>query len=215
MTPRASTARRACHGGVAADQGVDHEVLNRRRSRGVAAGVRVERLYVGPLSTLARLSTFDEKDFAALNADDVRARVTLLDGFEVDFKQTRFAVSVASKRGRNDSTYGRVLEYSERRDVDGGWFSSVTHATAYTSRLADADKARFRELQRLMLQGGTKSVALNCEVALGKVPAGAKQTRAWAELQLARNDRYLTLFDGVTIALDEEVHAQSGAPSAQ
>ena len=155
-----------------------------------------------PLSTAARFTTFDEKDFASLDPRDLRVRVAVPRGYSWDVASVKLGVQVdAGGRERSqDFQLAGVGEEPGRRG--DGIVSSGVPVVVTTLRLADPSTTRFRELQRFVADAKTDRIHLDVMLSMLAAPAGAKSVRVWIEAMLSPRQGYFTLVDGGTIRLN-------------
>ena len=66
-----------------------------------------------PLSTIVRMSTFDEQDFVALNPDVVRVRITLPQVFKLDAGQSSLGVKITSPAGVHYGDWQRAPRFRQ------------------------------------------------------------------------------------------------------
>ena len=155
-----------------------------------------------PLSTIAAFSTFQESDFAKLDADALRVRISVPAGYALDMGSVRLQVSVGSGgKSRSEAfTLRTVAETHESKP--GGWLSPATPVITTTCALAQASEPAFRELQRFVSSGRTESVALDVSLSLSAAPPGATAATAWVDVLLEPRQGYVTLVDGATLPLN-------------
>jgi hypothetical protein len=156
-----------------------------------------------PLSTIARMSTFNERDFAALDAEVVRVRVTLPDGFALDVGRSWLGVELTSAAGAHQSTFELDQELVQPAVIPGGIFSSSQRGTVYVLRLSSPSQTRFRELQRFMGKGRADQVSIRVVPRLASFPKDAASAKVWIDLLLSKTQGYFTLVDGATVDLQK------------
>ena len=154
-----------------------------------------------PLSTIARMSSFNERDFAALDAEVVRVRITLPEGFALDVARSTLGVELTSAAGAHQSTFELDQELVQPGATPGGIFSSSQRGTVYVLRLSAPSQAKFRELQRFMGKGRADQVSIRVAPRLASFPKEAASARVWIDLLLAKAQGYFTLIDGATVDL--------------
>jgi len=155
-----------------------------------------------PFSTLARMSSFDEKDFSSLDASVVRVKVSLLEQFKLDVGKCVLKVEVKSgERSRIDAMELKA-ESVTPGIISGGIFSSPKSATVYVMNLADSSRQKFIDLQNFVRSAKVDAVDLNVNVALLSVPKDAVDTQVWVDLLFSESAGYFRLIDAGTIRLD-------------
>jgi hypothetical protein len=154
-----------------------------------------------PLSTIARMSTFNERDFAALDADVVRVRITLPEGFALDVGKSTLGIELTSAAGAHQSTFELDQELLQPGVIPGGIFLSSQRGSVYVLRLSAPSQAKFRELQRFMGKGRADQVTIRVVPRLASFPKDVASARVWIDLLLTRTQGYFTLIDGATVDL--------------
>lgn len=164
-----------------------------------------------PLSTMVRMSTFDHRDFVALDADVLRVRVTLPQAFVLDTAKSWLGVEISSPAGSHTGEFRLTQEMMQPREVAAGVFSDDLPATAYTLKLADPSRAEFRRLQAFVAQGRPGNVTIRVVPILSSFPPDAPSTRVWIDLQLAAAQGFFTLVDGAELPMDKIREASAAA----
>jgi hypothetical protein len=155
-----------------------------------------------PFSTLARMSSFDEKDFSSLDASVVRVKVSLLEHFKLDVGKCVLKVEVKSgERSRIDAMELKADSVTPGI-IPGEIFSSPKSATVYVMSLADSSRQKFIDLQNFVRSAKVDAVNLNVNVALLSVPKDAVDTQVWVDLLFSESAGYFRLIDAGTIRLD-------------
>lgn len=154
-----------------------------------------------PLSTMARMATFDERDFAALNADEVRVKITVPEEFGIDAKRSRLDVEVTLSDRLHVGAFELEEEHNEPRTISGGIFSKPTEGTAFVLRLSEPSRQKFRDLQRLVRLGQTDNIKLNVAAVLSAAPAEATGVTFWVDVLLSQRQGYFALLNAVTMPI--------------
>lgn len=152
-----------------------------------------------PLSTMARMATFDERGFATLNADEVRVKITVPEGFGIDAKRSRLDVEVTSSVRSYVGAFELEEERNEPRTIPGGIFSEPTEGTAFVLRLSGPSRQKFRDLQRFVKPSQTDKIKLNVAAVLSTAPAEATEVTFWVDVLLSQRQGYFVLLDAVTM----------------
>ena len=154
-----------------------------------------------PLSTMARMSTFDEQKFAAVRAEEVGVRIRVPKGFELDVAKSGLAITLASKAGVHESRFD--LEQVGLRDVevDAGWLSGAEPGVEYELRLRGPSQDRFRELQAFVAKARADDILIRVMPKLASSPADATAVTVWIDLRLSEAEGYFALVDGAAIEL--------------
>jgi hypothetical protein len=154
-----------------------------------------------PLSTIARMSHFDESDFAALDATAVRIRIALPQDFDLNAEKSRLRVKVASGTREREDQFDLEPELAEPDTHGGGLFSAPIPCTSYVLRLTGPSRQRFKELQAFTTEGRIDAIDIAVRPAFAKIPEGATTVTAWIDLLLSRSDGWFTLLDAARVEL--------------
>ena len=155
-----------------------------------------------PFSTMARMSTFTERDFAALDAEVVRVRITLPEAFALDVGKSWLGVELTSAAGAHQSTFELDQEHVQT-GVIPGIFSRSQRGIVYVLRLSAPSQAKFRDLQRFMGRGRADQVSIRVVPRLASFPTNAASVKVWIDLLLSKTQDYFTLVDGATVDLQK------------
>jgi len=154
-----------------------------------------------PLSTIVRMSTFDEQDFAALDPGVIRARIKLADGYALDPSRSWLGVQVASAAGVHEGEFRLEQVTQMRAPLAQGLFAGDATGTEYTLRLSDASAQEFRKLQAFVRQGQPGEVVIRVVPILSAFPDEAASAPVWIDLLLSREDGYFTLVDAAQVPM--------------
>jgi hypothetical protein len=152
-----------------------------------------------PLSTLIRLSTFDEKDFAKLDPDVVRARVALPVGFGLNVETSRIDVEVTSAAGVHTSMFELTEESVQTVNIPGDLFHAPTQRISYVFRLSDKSKSTLSSLQDFVGRTHSGSIGINIVTTLSSSPKGVLVVKIWTDLLLSKAQGYLRILDGTEV----------------
>lgn len=156
-----------------------------------------------PLSTIVRMSTFDERDFAKLDAAVVRVKITLPEGFGLNVEKSRLGIDLKSAAGVHNSAFELDQEHVQATEISGGVFSPAEQGTAYILRLSAPSKTKFRDLQGFVSRGRADEIIIQVAPRLSSSPKNAVSVKVWIELLLSEAQGFFTLVDGASIPLDK------------
>ena len=163
-----------------------------------------------PLSTIVRMSTFDGRDFAKLDAEVVRVRITLPQGFGLNVGMSWLGVEVKSAAGVHSGAFELDQEQVRVTHIPGGIFSGTEKGTAYTLRLSAPSKAKFRELQGFVRRAHADEINIRVVPRLSSFPRDVASAKVWIDLLLSETQGYFTLLDAAQIPL-EKIIEQTGS----
>lgn len=164
-----------------------------------------------PLSTIVRMSTFDERDFVQLNPDVVRVRIKLPQGFTLNAGKSSLGVNITSAAGVHYGEFKLDQEMAERTQLSKGMFSEETPGTAYTLRLSAASRKEFRKLQAFVSRGHPGEIVIAVAPRLSSFPKDVASVNVWIDLLLSESQGYFTLVDAAEIPLEKIREASTGS----
>lgn len=164
-----------------------------------------------PLSTMVRMSTFDHRDFVALEPDAIEVRITLPEEFVLDAAKSWLGVEVTSAAGSHAGEFKLTQTARTTAQASRGLFGGDIAATAYTLRLTEPARAEFGRLQAFVAQGQPGAVTIRVVPILSSFPQNAASTTVWIDLRLSRTQGYFTLLDGAEVPMDRIREASTRA----
>lgn len=164
-----------------------------------------------PVSTIAKFSRFDERDFAALDAQAIRLRISLPHGYALDVANCRLDVGVQTSAGAYRGRFRLDEEGSFPRAIASGLLAPPQATTAYILRLSAGSVAEFRELQKVIGPSSTRDIKLDVAMEISSAPPDAKSVTVWVDALLSKPEGYFTLIDGQTMPLGGKETFKGGA----
>jgi hypothetical protein len=164
-----------------------------------------------PISTLVRMSAFDERDFSKLEAEELRVKIKLPKGFELNVEQSWLGIEISSAAGVHDATFQLDEESVHGVPLPGGFFSSPSTGTEYVMRLSATSAGEFRDLQAFMTRARAEDINIKVVPKLSSYPEDATSVKVWISLLLSPTQGYFALLDGATISLSKLRERRLGA----
>jgi len=164
-----------------------------------------------PLSTIVRMSTFDERDFVQLNPDVVRVRIKLPDGFNLNAGKSSLGVRITSAAGVHHGEFKLEQVTAERAQLSKDMFSDDMPGTAYTLRLSVPSKKEFRDLQTFVRRGHPGEIVIAVGPILSSFPKDAPTVNVWIDLLLSESQGYFTLLDAAEVPMEQIREASIGS----
>lgn len=158
-----------------------------------------------PLSTALRLSRLDQQTLVQLDPAQIRVRVAVPSGFEIDVEETKLSLDLGSKSGAHDKSRYNLSKLAETTGTrSGGLFRSDIAVNVYDLALTPEANKRFREAQRFALANEFSEVNFAVTSRMALMPEDAKAIQFWVDLRLRQADSYMTLIDGAKIEFEYE-----------
>jgi hypothetical protein len=154
-----------------------------------------------PVTTALRLSSMNQQTLLELDPQQIRVRVAVEDGFEIDVANTQLTLTIASTGTKDAHSYHLNLLQKSRGSRSGGIFHSDYAVVSYELSLTPESVADLRALQKSMASKKNLDGNLNVNADLLTIPDNAKSVRFWIDLKLRQSESYMVLFDGARINL--------------
>ena len=156
-----------------------------------------------PLSTAMKLSSLKPRTLAQLDPADVRVRVSLPVGFELNVPKSRLTVSLAATDGPSRrSELGLSLLQTARDTRSPGWFSADVPVSTYVLALSPEGVREMRAMQQFALARNPNEFELGINVPLAKTPDNPRDMTFWADVKLRRDESWMRLIDGATLKFE-------------
>ena len=153
---------------------------------------------------MVRMSTFNERDFAALDAEVLRVRIKLPEGFALNVAKSWLGIEITSAAGAHQATFELDQELVQTSLTPRGIFSGSERGVVYVLRLSPPSQTKFRDLQRFIGRGRANEISIRVVPRLASFPKDATSAKVWIDLLLSKTDGYFTLLDGATIELEKQ-----------
>lgn len=155
-----------------------------------------------PLSTMVRMSTFDERDFAQLDPEVLRVRIRLPAAFALDAARSALGVRITAAAGEHRGEFRLDPERVDPTLLPGGLLAADVPGRGYTLRLSAESIVAFRQLQDFVAGGPPSGVVISVAPRLSAFPDDARQVRVWVDLRLREGQDFFTLLDAAEIPMD-------------
>ena len=158
-----------------------------------------------PLSTIAHFSTFNVQSIAGIAPDQVRVRIAVPVGYEVDPAQSQLTISLTTKTGE---TVERAMELRglgvTKSQRSAGVFSRDVSVNTYDLALAPHGVQNMLQLQQFALAEKLGAYRFQVNTKFASVPANARSIQIWADIKLALSDPYVKVIDGGEIEFEQK-----------
>jgi hypothetical protein len=153
-----------------------------------------------PLSTAVRFSSMSAKSLAQIDPVQVRVKLSVPVGYEINVAESELKFSLVSSSGESHAgAMGLSLLQSMRDIRSGGFFSQDITVTTYFLALSPEGTRQLRELQQFVLSGQPRKFEFSVKAPFAKLPPGAQEVTFWADLKLSQHDSFVPLIDGAKI----------------
>jgi hypothetical protein len=147
------------------------------------------------------MSTFDAQDFAALSPDELRVKVTLPKGFELDAELSWLGIDINSPAGQHHGVFTLNQESVQSETTSAGFFSEPEQAVIYLLSLASSSRVKFSDLQQFISKATAEDIAIRVVPKLASYPPDATSVKVSVDLLLYQSQGFLTLVDAARLPL--------------
>ncbi len=168
-----------------------------------------------PLSTMVKMYSFDERDFAELDPQLIKVRITVPPDFEVSIEDSLMDVRVEAS---GQSFGGEFKLTDQQRPGDGiaGLLGKqeTKDSTIYTLRLSDESARQFARLQGALSGRTVERSKINISAVLKSAPCGAKEVIVHVDLSPRPAEGFIPIVDGARLQIDDGSSGRPCTPSA-
>lgn len=154
-----------------------------------------------PLSTMLKMSSFDEQNFAELNGKDVRVRVRLPQPARLVVDKTELKTTLETQQGSHSAQLTLIAE-SERtyHEMEGILFPEPVAYSEYVLRLSDDALQQFARLQTLApARSQERKSSFSFTARFTDLQKDQDTVVFSVDLLLSPQDGYFTLLDNATL----------------
>lgn len=155
-----------------------------------------------PLTTAMRLSSLDEKTLVQLQPGDVRVRLAVPRGNEVDVERVRLTLDVRAEHAPAAVADMRMRLLGVRNGQrSAGMFRADIPVVIYELALAPEGASQLRALQRnvMALKSSKTRFEFSVNTPFSKMVPDQREMQFWVDLKLRETDDYLPLIDGAKV----------------
>lgn len=158
-----------------------------------------------PLSTALRLSSLEPRSLAQVDPSQVRVKLSVSTGYEVNISKSRLKLSFTPSdtiARTADMPVALLKETTDERP--GGLFSPDVQVTTYELALAPEGMRQLRALQQSLLISGQGKFKFSVSAPFSKTPPKPKNVTFWADLKLSAEEAYMPLISGAELQFKNE-----------
>lgn len=160
-----------------------------------------------PLTTAMRLSSLDEKTLVQLEPADVRVRLAVPRGNEVDVQRARLKLEIQPEDA-SAMVADMPLRLLGVRNAQrsAGMFRADVPVLTYELALAPEGAHSLRALQRnvMAMKSSKARIGFSVNTPFSRVTPGMREMQFWVDLKLRAGDDYLPLIDGAKVPFKDE-----------
>lgn len=156
-----------------------------------------------PLSTALSLSSLSPRMLAQIDPAQVRVRLSVPEGYEVDVPAARLTLQLEGATGTKSAAMGLSLLGTSRETRSGGLFRSDVPVSTYVLALNPDGVRELKELQRFVLAGDPSKFLFGVQAPFAKMPPHAREVTFWADLKLSLAEPYKPLIDGARLRFED------------
>lgn len=156
-----------------------------------------------PVSTMLRFAGFGAEDFARLDPSQLRVRISVPEGFEVDASKAQLTLKVERPDGSSrDIAMGLDLLERSRMPRSTGLFSPDRSMPTQTLRLTPESVAQLGSLRQDLIKRGRGrggEATFGIQFGFAKRPPDARSAPFWVDLKLATDQGWFVLFENAAV----------------
>lgn len=152
-----------------------------------------------PLSTMVGMSRMSMQSLVQVDPAEIRIRLSVPEGFEVDAARTHLTFSVRNPAVEHSSEFDvRVLEIGEG-ERPGGLFEPDLAVATYMLALTPESQQAFRAFQQVLLGVEHGTFEAGFRTHFSERPPGARDVTLWVDLKLSDAESFMPLLDGARV----------------
>ena len=157
-----------------------------------------------PLTTMLRLSSFDEQSLLTIKPSDIRAKITINDFIDIDLANTKLGLDLESSTGSLSLQFPLEKLTLTKNSAKSSFFSSTPASHTYLLQLSDEALIDFKKLQR-KLQASEKNsfgVSINAQLKKNLVLTAEQKAQTvfiTIEIKLYETEEFFTLIEQAEI----------------
>lgn len=155
-----------------------------------------------PLGTAVRLSAMSPATLAQVDPSQVRVRIALPQGVELDVASARLNLEISSEARSQREALPLVLINKEKGTRSPGLFRSDMPVVVYQLRLDEAGQQSMHRLRQELMRTGNKTVAMSVDAPFSGLPSGTGEVTFWVDTKLSLADAWMPLIDGATVKIN-------------
>lgn len=153
-----------------------------------------------PLSTMVKLSSFDEQQLTLLNVADIRAKITINQFINLDLENTNMGISIENDSGEMQLAFPLKVLSVTQNPAQTGFLSKKNASQTFLLKLSAAGEKDFKKLQQQLQQPKKSKIGFSVDAKLKKnkelTPEQQAQTIVMTiEMKINNQDGFFTLFD--------------------
>lgn len=157
-----------------------------------------------PLSTMLKLSSFNEQSVLSINPDNIRAKITVNNFIDIDLENTKLGLAVESSQGNLALQFPLEKLTLTGNSATESFFSSTPASQTYLLQLSPVAVADFKKLQKQLRTSQENSFGFSVGAKLKKkenLTDEQKDQKLFMtiELKLDAAEEFFTLIDNAEI----------------
>ncbi len=155
-----------------------------------------------PVSTAVRLSAMSPATLAQVDPSQVRVRIALPQGVELDVASARLNLEVSTDGRSQREALPQVLINTTKETRSPVLLRSDMPVFVYQLRLDETGQQSLRRLRQELMRAGKKMIAMSVDAPFSGLPNGTREVTSWVYAKLSLADAWMPLIDGVTVRIN-------------
>jgi len=150
-----------------------------------------------PITSMIQLASMGRDWFEQVDPAEIRVRVSVSPGFEIDVERTTLGLSI-DRPGRPVRDEKLTLELIERTTMERslGFMRGSASMPTYVLRLTPADVKKFTDIRKTALAKDSRAKrTFSVSAPFLKKPSNPKAVTFWTDLRFSRDGSWVVLLD--------------------
>ena len=157
-----------------------------------------------PISTMLKLSTFDEQSLLTIAPSDIKAKITVNNFIDIDLINTKLGISLENSQGKLELQFPLEKLSLKQNLANNSFFSSTPASQTYLLQLSPEAISDFKKLQKQLEKSEKNTFGFSVNAKLKKQKSLSKiqnqeELFMTIELKLEQNGTFFTLIDNAEI----------------
>ncbi len=157
-----------------------------------------------PISTMLKLSSFDEQSILTIEPSLIRAKITVNEFIDIDLPNTKLGLSLENSQGKLQLQFPLAKISLTENSASDSFFSSSPASQTYLLQLSPDAIADFKKLQKQLKSSDKNTFGFSVAAKLNKqedLTPEQEQERLFMtiELKLNKNEEFFTLIDNAEL----------------
>ncbi|WP_286235620.1 hypothetical protein [Thalassotalea sediminis] len=157
-----------------------------------------------PLGTMLKFSSFDKKDFIALEPHAIKAKLIVDEPVKIDIEKVDLTLDAETQQQRRSYNFPLSLIEQVTVPANAGWLYSNAAKTEYTFKLSTESTLNFKDLQGTLTTHEGWKFSFSINSGFEQVPVEVDAINFSMLLKLRKNENYTAILENATLDIKRE-----------